>query len=154
MKIHDNPEFVTTRAELLRGYQPANPQECMLVEEVAAAWQRLDQCRRREQSFFDFQREPKSAGEAEARMWLDKPQTAYSQILKAIREAHTMFDRAVRRIEDVQERRRKSERMARKEEVAKARQPRPAPPPPQPVSITRAAETPTQNKAVNLVMRA
>jgi hypothetical protein len=35
------------QAELQKDYAPANAQERLLVEEVAACWRRLDQARRR-----------------------------------------------------------------------------------------------------------
>lgn len=125
MKSIDYSEFALMRAELLRDYAPANAQERLLVNEVAAAWRRLDDSRHREELFFDLQRHAESVktgvskqelGEgAEVLMWTEKPQRAYDQVLRAIREAQMMFDRAVRRIEDVQDRRLKRERIMRKE---------------------------------------
>ena len=124
-------DLAAMRAELLRDYAPVSAQERLLVMEVAAAWQRLHHCRRREELFFDMQRHAQSVETglpkekfpegSEVLMWVEKPQRAYDQILQSIREAHSMFDRAIRRIEDVQERRRKTERRQHQQAPAAAK---------------------------------
>jgi hypothetical protein len=129
----DNAAYNDFRADLQRDYQPANTQERLLVEEVAACWRRLDQARRREELFFDFQKTSIAirCGESpdafkensgEVRMWIDQPHKAYDQLLRAIRDSGVAFDRAIRRIEQVRNRRLTMERADRKEQAqAKAK---------------------------------
>ena len=116
MQPLDYTTFAIFRAELERDYAPANRQERLLVGEVATCWQRLEQSRRRETLFFDLQKTAQAirCGEhpdafqmegGEVRMWVDQPNKAYDQVLRAIRDAGADFDRAVRRIEQVRDRR-------------------------------------------------
>src|SRR5438874_13315024 len=93
-------EFAVMRAELQRDYEPANAQEKLLVMEAAAAWQRLDDCRHREELFFDLQRHAQARMTgvpneqmregAEVLMWLQEPHRAYDQVLRSVRDAHMM----------------------------------------------------------------
>jgi hypothetical protein len=119
MQQLDNAGFESFRAGLHRDYAPANTQERLLVDEVAACWQRLDQARRRETQFFDP-------------AWIDRPHKAYDQLLRAIRDSGVAFDRAIRRVEQVIARRLTRERADRKEEAKR----KPAKIQPQPPAIS------------------
>jgi hypothetical protein len=150
MRHIDYADFALFRAELQRDYQPANTQERLLVDEVAASWRRLEQSRQREELFFDLQKtsmaircgeSPEAFSEdgGEVRMWLDDAHKAYDQVLRSIRDAGVAFDRAIRRIEQVRDRRLSRERADRKLEaqnearVLRAKKPavrEPAHPPP------------------------
>jgi hypothetical protein len=123
----DHEDFALYRAELQRDYSPANAQERLLVEEVAICKRRLEQARHREDLFFDLQKTSTAirCGEStdafkqdggEVRMWLDQPHKAYDQVLRSIRDTGIAFDRAIRRIEQVRNRRLTRERADRKEE--------------------------------------
>jgi hypothetical protein len=131
MQPIDYTAFALMRAELHHDYSPANAQERLLVDEVARCWQRLEQSRRREDLFFDLQKtsmairsglEPDAFKEdgGEVRMWIDQPHKAYDQVLRAIRDAGVAFDRAIRRIEQVRDRRLSRERADLKAASAKA----------------------------------
>ena len=119
MQPFDYAAFALFRAELQHDYAPANAQERLLVLEVATCWQRLEQARHREALFFDLQKtvqavrcdahpEAFKKHGCEVLMWIDHPHKAYDQILHAIRDAGVAFDRAVRRIEQVQSNRRRT----------------------------------------------
>lgn len=124
----DNSKFAQVRSDLLRDYAPVNAQERLLVGEAAEAWRRLHDARRREQLFFDLQvqaeavrsgKNPEEARKkrgAEVVMWLDRPHKAYDQILRAIRDSERAFNNAIKRIEEVQDRRLRRERLDRKEQ--------------------------------------
>ena len=121
MQPIDYTAFAQFRAELHHDYAPANAQERLLINEVATCWMRLEQARRREDLFFDLQKtaqaircgQPLDAFEedgGEVRMWLDEPHKAYDQVLRSIRDAGIAFDRAVRRLEAVRDKRLTRER--------------------------------------------
>jgi hypothetical protein len=132
MQPPDYTAFALMRSELQRDYTPANAQERLLVDEVAHCWRRLEQARNREELFFDLQKTSTAIrGGGEVRMWGDEPHKAYDQVMRAIRNAGADFDRAIRRIEQVRNRRLARERLDRKEEeraVKQAAKPRPKTP--------------------------
>jgi hypothetical protein len=126
MQPDDYAGLALMRAELQRDYSPANAQERLLVNEVATCWQRLEKARDREELFFDLQKTSMAirCGElpgafqeegGEVRMWLDAPHKAYDQVLRSIRDAGVAFDRAIRRIEQVRDKRLSRERAERKQ---------------------------------------
>jgi hypothetical protein len=128
MQPIDYANFALMRSELQRDYTPANAQERMLVDEVAHCWRRLEQARNREELFFDLQKTTMAirCGESpdafkedggEVRMWIDDSHKGYDQVLRAIRDAGVAYDRAVRRIEQVRDRRLARERADRKDEA-------------------------------------
>lgn len=125
MNTQDTTGFEDMRGGLVRDYAPATEQELLLVHEVAAAWCRLDECRHREVRFFEIQRDPALVQQllvkGEMRMWIDHPHRSYDQIMRSIRDSQNLFDRAVRRIEEVKRRRlieeRHRARAARKAEA-------------------------------------
>lgn len=137
MKVTNYSEFAEMRAELLRDYAPVNAQERLLVNEVAETWRRVRDARRREELFFDLQvfaeaqRAGRDPGEfrknegAEVAIFLDHPHKGYDQILLAIRDAERAFNNAIKRIEEVQDRRLRRERLLRKEKPQPATEPNP-----------------------------
>lgn len=128
MRVLNYPEFAEIRAELLRDYAPANAQERLLVNELAESWRRLREARDREELFFDLQRFKQATDDgmdvetirsqkgAEVIMWLEKPHLAYDQVLRSIRDAEHAWNNAIKRIEEVQDRRFRRERLLRKEQ--------------------------------------
>jgi hypothetical protein len=105
MQSHDSAGFALMRAELHQDYAPANAQERLLVDEVATCWRRLEQARQREDLFFDLQK-------------TDHDVKVYSQILRSIRDAGIAFDRAIRRIEQVRNRRLNLSKLSRNRKEA------------------------------------
>lgn len=139
MRYPESTSYDSFLAGLLRDYDPQTAQERLMVHEVAATWQRLQLCRDRERLFFSLQRakhcaldgQPPGAYEkegAEVVMWINKPQRAYDQILRAIRDAEMAFDRAVKRVEFLADRRLRRALLIEKHRPAATRLRRPPQP--------------------------